>query len=536
VLVTIGLSSLWLIPTLEMSRYTLRTGLSYQEAAAYALNPPQLIGLLVPNYFGRDPALHWGPWDRVETGYLGILPLLLAVVALVLERRRSSRFLALLALVSFLLALGDNSVLHGWLSLSPGFGQFRAPARYILLLDFALAALAAIGLHRLMQPLTDREELDLAVMLKILTWVLGGLAIISLPLAYHALLVTQDRNAEIFRRAQAAADGVTTFALLAAAGLILLHLARLGRLRSTALGIGATLLIALDLFSLGANVDVGYQDPTAGFDHPEAVAFLQRDDSVNRVEVTTDVWHLWQPDLALLDGLYDAWGVYNPLTLADPTRFWQAAGPRSNSSYNFLGIKYIVASKAGAPADGDIVPIFDTDPAINIYLNLAALPRLLFVPEAISVDSHEAVWQALQAPTFKPTQSVILEQLDQPPPPDSQPGSDPVTPATISLVQYDLHTVQVDLQSDFAGYLVLSDTYYPGWHAEIDGQPAPLYRANYAFRAVPVPAGNHTVRFSFEPFSWKVGLVVSGLTLLSLAGAVGLFFYQSRQRPTDRGT
>ena len=60
--------------------------------------------------------------------------------------------------------------------------------------------------------------------------------------------------------------------------------------------------------------------------------------------------------------------------------------------------------------------------------------------------------------------------------------------------------------------------YYPGWRATVDGQPAPIERANYAFRAVYVPAGQHTVQFVFDPLIWKVGLAVSGLTLLGLVG------------------
>ncbi len=91
-LITVGLSALWLIPTLEMSRYTLRATLSYPESAAYSLHPAQLIGLLIPNYFGRDPALHWGPWERVETGYIGILTLLLALVGAFLQKDRQARF------------------------------------------------------------------------------------------------------------------------------------------------------------------------------------------------------------------------------------------------------------------------------------------------------------------------------------------------------------------------------------------------------------------------------------------------------------
>ena len=541
-LITIGLSALWLIPTLEMSQHTLRAGLSYGEAAAFSLNPAQLIGLLIPNYFGRDPALHWGPWDRVEAGYLGILPLLLAMVAVVLQKDGQTRFLAVLAMTGFLLALGRYSILHGWLSLSPGFGQFRAPARYILLLDFALAGLAGVGLHRLMNPLSESEQNVFSTTLKTLTWVLGGLTVISLPLAYYALLVMQDRNEEIFRRAQAAVSGVTTFAILVTTGLVLLHLARRNLLKGKALGIGAVVVIVLDLFSLGANVDLGYTDPTTGFDHPDAIQYLQAEAGINRVEVTTDIWHMWQPDTALLYNLYDTWGVYNPLTLADMTRYWQQVWPRSSGSYNFLGIKHIVASKAGAPADGDIVPIYDADPAVNIYLNRNALPRPLFVTEAFFATDHEAAWQAIKSPDFDPSTTVILEASHPPTQlsnhPTIQPPNHPTTQPSnldIALLRYDLHSVEIGLTSDVVGYLVLSDAYYPGWQATIDGQPAPLYRANYAFRAVPVTAGVHTVRMEFKPASWLIGLSLTGMTLLVLVGWAGIKVAKSQGRKVARG-
>ncbi len=522
-LITIGLSALWLIPTLEMSRYTLRATLSYPESAAYSLHPAQLIGLLIPNYFGRDPALHWGPWERVETGYIGILTLLLALVGAFLQKDRQTcpeynrrvRFFIALAGVSFLLALGNSSILHGWLSLSPGFGQFRAPARYILLLDFSLATLAAVGLHRLMGALDEVARKTFSNLLKTAAWILGALTVVSLPLAYYALLVTQDRNPDIFRRAQAATNGLVTFAVLLGVSLTLLHLAKSGKLRGAALGVSAVVIIGLDLFSLGANVDVGHSNPAHGFDHPEAITFLQNNGGINRLEVTTDVWHLWQPNTALLNRLYDVWGLYNPLTLADTTRYWRDAMPRSSAAYNLLGPKYIIASKAGAPADGDIVPVFDADPDINIYLNRSALPRPVFVSQAIVVNSHQAAWEQLKSPNFDPLRSVILENaeneaqeslLRETPPPDYD----------LAILRYDLHTVEIGLQTNAPGYLFLSDAYYPGWQAQVDGKPAPLYRANYAFRAVPVLAGQHTVRFEFKPLSWRIGLAISGITLLAL--------------------
>ncbi len=509
-LVTVGLSALLLLPAYEMSQYTPRAELPYEEAARYSLHPVQLVGLLIPNYFGRDPALHWGPWERVETGYIGIITLMLGLIGAFLYPGRIRGFFIGLGLIALLLAMGGYTLLHGWLyATMPGFDQLRAPARFILLLDFSLAVLAAFGLNQLIQPLDQRARTILPKLLRPLTWGLGGLIVVAAPLSYYAMLVTQDRNPAIFQRASGAASGVATFAFFTIAALVILHLVNSQWLREKKAGVAVTVLIMLDLFTLGANVDVGHHNPVTGFDHPEALAFLQADTGLYRTEVTTDVWHTWQPNTALLHGLYDAWGLYNPLTLADTTLYWSGAPPRSSGRYNFLGIKYIIAGKAGAPADGNIAPVFDGDPGINIYLNQDALGRVLFAGQAMVVPTHEAAWQAIRADDFDPATTVILEGGR---PLDTRPTS------TLAIVEYDLHAITITVETDQPGYLVLPDAYYPGWQATVDGQPEPIRRANYAFRAVYVPAGQHTVRFVFAPLIWQVGLSVSGLTLLVLVG------------------
>ncbi len=507
-LVTIGLSALLLMPAYEMSQHTPRAELTYQEAARYSLHPAQTVGLLIPNYFGRDPALHWGPWERVETGYIGLMTLMLALIGALLYKGWLKGYFLALGLLSLLLAMGGYTLLHGWLyATTPGFDQLRAPARFIVLLDFALAMLAACGLNQLLQTLEETTRATLANLLKVLSWGLGGLIVVALPLSYYAMLVTQDRNPAIFNRAVGAASGVVTFAIFATAALIILQLIKNQHLQGVWAGLAVITIIGLDLFTLGYNVDVGQNNPVTGFEHPEALAFLQSDPNLYRLEVTTDVWHAWQPDTALLHNLRDAWGLYNPLTLADSTLYWSSAFPRSSGRYNFLGIKYIIASKAGAPADGNIIPVFDSDPQINIYLNQNTMAPVQFVGQAIVVPNHEAAWEALHVPDFDPATAVILEGGQTL---DSQPNSQ------LEIWGYDLHTVTIYVITDQPGYLVLPDAYYPGWQATIDGDPTPIQRANYAFRAVYVPAGEHTVQFVFKPTIWKIGLIISGGTLLLL--------------------
>ena len=81
--------------------------------------------------------------------------------------------------------------------------------------------------------------------------------------------------------------------------------------------------------------------------------------------------------------------------------------------------------------------------------------------------------------------------------------------------RHDRVTLEVDTAA--TGLLFLGDVDYPGWEALIDGQPTPIYRADYLFRAVEVGRGLHRVEFRYKPLSFRVGLAVSLVTLIGLA-------------------
>jgi uncharacterized membrane protein YfhO len=78
--------------------------------------------------------------------------------------------------------------------------------------------------------------------------------------------------------------------------------------------------------------------------------------------------------------------------------------------------------------------------------------------------------------------------------------------------------------------LVLTDIYYPGWKAFLDGRRVPLERVNYLLRGVAVPAGEHRVELRYEPTSFRLGWMISLATALALIGAV-LFHFRRRTKP-----
>ncbi len=513
-LIAFCFAALAFIPSWEMASHTVRAEMSYQEASRYSLPPAGLVGLLVPGLFGRGPGGFWGPWDRVEVGYIGVLTLVLAALAVILRRDGLTRFFLGLAVISLLLALGGYAILHGWLYLMPGFDKLRAPARFVYLMDFALAALAALGLDALLRPLRPSPRAAFRRLLGFAPWIWLGIALIGLPLGYHAVLTAQGKDPTVLRRTVAATGGLVFFLLMLGASLALLHMRRYRWVRRDTLGLLAVAILFVDLASLGAYTDLEPNDPTVGFRHPEAVQFLKSDPSYFRLDTRTGVWDVWQPNLSLLYGIDDVSGIWNPLELADYRRYWDAMalrGLRSSRLYDFLNAKYLVGHKDVELDWEKFVCVFDGDPQVNIYLNTKALPRALLVHRAIAVPDHESAFAAICEPDFDPASAVVVEGGK---PLDIRPVEGV---SSLDIVAYSPSRIDLKAQMPAQGYLVLSEVYYPGWRAYVDGRRVPVLRANYAFRAVYLEPGYHEVSFVFEPTSWKVGLGISVATWIGLA-------------------
>jgi Bacterial membrane protein YfhO len=136
------------------------------------------------------------------------------------------------------------------------------------------------------------------------------------------------------------------------------------------------------------------------------------------------------------------------------------------------------------------------------------------VGRARSAPSIGASLSEMAHRPFDPRHEVIL--ANDTPPELAARFSDGVgvVDASARIVEYSPHRVRVAASTRDDALLVLTDTYYPGWQAFVDGQPQPLVRGDLLFRVVPVPAGEHTVELRFEPTSVRIGLLVSLLAVL----------------------
>lgn len=299
------------------------------------------------------------------------------------------------------------------------------------------------------------------------------------------------------------------------------------------------------LVSAGHAVEIDQGVPTAEVEvrDPEGTARIFRlemgvhlaEHAYNRAEVQPFLRHQNPPVAATVpdldpSGRAEQVNVYLARFPLDPpvnVRSVRVRHIAAEGTTNVYGIGLV------APASGEVRSILPSDRAqyrpvyqddqTLVLENVDAFPRAFIVPEATARrDRRERSaldWLAIEP--FDARQTVVIEDgpfegLRLTGIPAEDLGEDPrPTPARVEEIDSD--RLRVTAQSERGGYLVLSDMYHRGWRATIDGQPTPVYLANFIFRAVALPPGDHVVDFVFDPLSVRLGGALSAAALLFVA-------------------
>lgn len=163
--------------------------------------------------------------------------------------------------------------------------------------------------------------------------------------------------------------------------------------------------------------------------------------------------------------------------------------------------------------------LIDRTNEVAIFRNEDTLPRAFLVHRARVMDDATTL-NEIRREDFKPRESLVLTSgapLDA--------GGAQRADESVQIVSYQPERVALSVRAQAEAYVLLTDAWYPGWVARVDGVETPIERADYIFRAVRVNAGTHRIEFEYRPASLVLGAVISGLALLGLAG---VFVYSRR--------
>jgi hypothetical protein len=507
------LAAVLILPALELSRLGPRAGgVDYLFATSWKWPDAWGLALLVLPHAHGDGRWGLNLWEA--TGYVGIPALALAVASPL--RRRGVVLFAVLAALGPWLSLGDGAPLGlHWLlyKFLPGYGSFRVPTRALLVTAFAMALLSAEGLEALRRdPTRARLARSFGVFVAV------GLLALALP-----------------RLPGWPFDPVSTrktawFAVMIA-GLGALWVAAVWRgLRGALAGVAIVALAFYDpwyLFSRWNEVSRSVDE------HPglqDFAPFLPPAPAPRRVAVVAK-WGAsinaplrngWEGTMGygpmsiqrvreLLEGTTIDRVV--PLGAMDRDATFPAAHPPS-PLWPLLATPLVIADRP-MPGLADFFAGRKEWENRLIGFRAPALPRVFWT------GSWEVAPDAAVTGPLLRAASGDRAVLPEAPSALGSPG-EPEGPVAAEDVQVGSSTLRATVDAPRAGLAVILDPFYPGWTATLDGQPAPILRADFAFQAVAVPAGRHELRLAYRNRWVGIGAAVSGGTLLALAGALAL--------------
>jgi hypothetical protein len=559
------ISSYIYLSVYEYSQFSMRGGgtlgstggLTYDYATNWSWSPWELFTLLIPGFFGFQADYYWGaiePWTN-STVYVGVIPLLLTVFALIYRRTRMAVFMAILTVAVFLISLGRNfSLLYEALFyVLPFFNKFRAPAMILHMLPFVLGILAAIGftaLVNLREKMKGMEVEKLARTLMMTAAVLGGLFVLSLLFKstlqdfLSSFMFMREGETAQWRQqyGQQFQQAVNHFKqtrfeifwkdyikfLLIAAASIGTTGAYLKK--SIRFPLYAALLLGILIVDLMIIDDKLIKpEPRAALEknfQPDAtIAYLSEQPGLFRVFPGISPGDpLYMDNTFAYHGLQSIVG-YSPAklkiyqTMLDSCMYHGSNPefPLNMSIVDMLNTEYLVAH-GRLPGDRFEAVNFDQTKREVTYRNPDALPRAFFVDSVIVARNDHEVFATLNSASFDPKRMAVLYKA---PPAVGHPDS-----ASVRVTDYKSRRITLSAMTTSPALMVLSEVYYPaGWNAYIDGNETEIYRTNFVLRSIVVPAGTHEIVFSFDPPMYRLGWILTNVAwgVAALCILIGLW-------------
>lgn len=471
--IAFGIAAVQWIPSIEYQQLSTREALSFADAAK-GFPTLDLLQFILPGFASAF----------ASPLFVGILPLWLAMYAL-LKRERERAFWGLLALGALLLSFGFYVFAYVLFYLFvPGAALFRQQERLAFIISFALAILAGYGIRDLVAVGSNALARRLYIVLPV-----GAVIAFALLITFFSA-ATQNAEGRIVFLGDRAGLMLVIFGVVSlGTGLYLYNI-----LPPRWFVPVAIILVLFDLWSVNETANKGRLEER--FAENPLVEVIKQDRATFRV--ATDE-KLLPGHFGIAYGLEETGGI-SPLRLARYDALLHLPRPIVDS---LLNVKYAITTEPQT-FEGNVVR--QDGNARLVQLIPPRAPAWL-VGNVIVADDAQAL-ATMQRSDFDPMQQAVLAALAPfPINPQAQAGQ-------VTLVSRRAEDLTLDAYVPADGLLVVSENFYPGWRATVDGIPTDILRADINLRAIPLRAGQHRVEMVYDPWSFKLGAVISALTIV----------------------
>ncbi len=508
-----------LLPSMELYSQTIRSTINQKtEAIPWGYLPT----IIAPDYFGNPVTRnawfgHYAEWN----GYIGLIPMFFAFYAFSLFRKSTVLFFMGTLGIAFLFAY-DTPVLDALVLLKVPVLSTSAASRVIVLFSFSASVLAGFGLNRLIDDLGKKHVRKSILFLGIFAF----LFLILWVIAVQGMFAPDQFKTVAFSNLKFPSILFLSFVV----GLLTLIFTRKKRI-VTVIICFFVFLVALEMLRFTTKW-MPFSQKDRVYPSAPVTKFYPKIEGYNRVFGNFGAegslyYHL--PTIEGYDPVYirrygQFIGSLQDGKLSESYRSvveMPLAGKYTLLGANLLGIKYFIHKISDGQNvwefpfwkyNAQSIKLIYKDPYYEVLENTNAFPRVFFVENiVVKKDAQELLSEMFKKSTNLRKTAIVEDELKEIKAGDAD---------RAQIQTYTPNKVKIRTESKKKSFLVLTDPYYPGWEAFIDGRKTKIYRVDFALRGVVVPSGVHRVEFVYIPYSFWVGVCGAGLGIIGILGLI----------------